>query len=171
MPPPAVLALAIVSPGTGWTLLSAEGPAEVAVVGAVFAEYGAAPQVQACVSTLGAEIAGLPGEYAPPGGRLILAMAADTAAGCVALRRQDQRRAEMKRLFVRPAFRGQGLGRVLTGAAIESARAAGYDELVLDTLPSMTEAIALYQRLGFAAIAPYASAPTPGAMHFALRLR
>jgi len=102
-----------------------------------------------CFQNFDEELAGLPGAYAPPAGRLALAIVNETPAGCIALRRIDAARAEPKRLYVRPAFRGLGLGRTLLQWVMNEARTAGYAELVGDTMPVMREALALYDRMGF----------------------
>jgi putative acetyltransferase len=102
-----------------------------------------------CFQNFGDELAGLPGAYVPPSGRLALATVDGQPAGCVALRRVDTLRAEPKRLYVRPAFRGHGLGRSLLEWVMNEARAAGYRELVGDTMPVMEDALALYDRMGF----------------------
>lgn len=112
----------------------------------------------------------LPGAYAPPGGRLLLATQDGTALGCVALRDAGGGRAEMKRLYVRPQARGLGLGRALAERIVEEARAAGYAELVLDTLPTMGTAHRLYEQLGFRPIAPYNANPVAGTRHLGLSL-
>jgi len=135
---------------------------------ALFDEYARAVDEPCCFVDFEKELAALPGEYAPPAGRLYLARADGGPAGCAALRRLDAARGEMKRLYVRPAFRGQNLGRGLAHAVIGAAREQGYARLLLDTLPSMREAIALYRTLGFREIAPYSS--TPGAICFELAL-
>jgi len=127
--------------------------------------------VDLCFQGFEQELAALPGDYAPPSGRLILARAGAEAAGCVALRRQDADSGEIKRLFVRPAHRGKGLGGVLARAMIAAARDIGYSSVVLDTLPKMTDALALYRSLGFRDIAPYYHNPIPGAIYLALRIR
>lgn len=106
-----------------------------------------------------AELAGLPGKYAPPRGQLLLATVADQAAGCVALREIDDMRCEMKRMFVYPGHQGQGVGRALAEAVIRDARALGYQRMLLDTSIRQAEAQALYRRLGFREIAPYYNVP------------
>jgi GNAT superfamily N-acetyltransferase len=136
----------------------------------LFREYQRWVDEPCCFASFEQELAGLPGEYSPPAGRLLLALADGMPAGCVALRPFDAGRGEMKRLYVRPSFRGQGLGGRLTQAAIEAARATGSRTLLLDTLPKMASAIALYAALGFARRDAYSSQPTPGALFFELRL-
>ncbi len=146
---------------------------QVAAVRALFAEYARAVAAPCCFVGLERELATLPGEYAPPAGRLFLALDASGragCAGCVALRPLDADTAEMKRLYVRPAYRGLGLGRALAAAAIAAARQTGRSRVVLDTLPSMDAAIALYRALDFKEVAPYLAAPTPGAVCYQLRL-
>jgi ribosomal protein S18 acetylase RimI-like enzyme len=130
----------------------------------LFGEYACAVDDPRCFAGFEAEIAGLPGAYAPPGGELWLAIDAGDPAGCVALRRVDAATGEIKRLYVRPAFRSHGLGRRLTRTAIRAAQATGYRRLVLDTLPSMRNAIVLYRALGFTPTAAYLDAPTAGAL-------
>lgn len=117
-----------------------------------------------------AELAALPGKYAPPRGSLLLAWRGRSALGCVALRPIDASRCEMKRLYVRPTTRGTGLGRILAVRICEEARAAGYAQICLDTLTTMTAARAVYEALGFRPIEPYVYNPLPGAMFLGLDL-
>jgi putative acetyltransferase len=105
------------------------------------------------------EVAGLPGPYAPPAGRLLLAGIGGIAVGCAALRRIDDRSCEMKRMFVRPAAQGRGAGRALGTELIRAARAEGYTSMYLDTSGRQTEAQSLYRSLGFAEVEPYYQAP------------
>jgi GNAT superfamily N-acetyltransferase len=156
--------------GARLELLEAVDAAEVAECRALFLEYQRSLGVSLCFQGFDAELAGLPGDYAPPRGRLILARDGARAAGCVALRPQGERDGELKRLYVRPEFRGTGLGRTLALRAIDAARALGYRRLVLDTLPMMVEAQRLYALLGFAEIGPYTHNPVPGARFLALDL-
>jgi carbonic anhydrase len=150
-------------------VLPVSGP-ELDRVRALFREYARWVDEPCCFASFEQELAGLPGEYAPPGGRLFLALDGAHAAGCVALRQHDSSSGEMKRLYVRGAYRGRGLGRQLAQCVIASARERGYARLLLDTLPKMTEAIALYRALGFRGVGAYSSAPTPGAIFFELSL-
>ena len=117
------------------------------------------------------EVAELPGAYAPPRGALLLARVDGDDAGCVALRPLDAETCEMKRLYVRSAHRGAGLGRLLAEAVVAEARARGYASMRLDTVPGMEAAQALYLRLGFRQTAPYTVNPVPGARFLELELR
>lgn len=136
----------------------------------LFLEYQESLGVDLCFQGFDREVAELPGDYTPPAGRLLVARDDGTAVACVALRRLDAATCEMKRLYVRPAQRGLGLGRALAGAVIDEARRIGYRRMRLDTLPSMTEAAALYERLGFQEIEPYTANPVPGARFLQLAL-
>ena len=139
------------------------GP-DIETVRALFDEYAAELGVDLSFQGFEAERNGLPGEYVPPRGRLLLAETSGTEAGCVALRPIDAQTAEMKRLYLRPSARGTGLGRRLALAIIAEARDAGYARLRLDTLPSMGAAIAMYGALGFREIPAYRHNPVPGAL-------
>jgi putative acetyltransferase len=133
-------------------------------------EYQASLGVDLCFQNFARELEELPGPYAPPQGRLYLAWARGETAGCVALRSIDARTAEMKRLYVRPHHRGQGLGRALATQVIEDARSLHYLRIVLDTLPSMREAHAMYAALGFEPVEPYTSNPIVGTRFLGLTL-
>jgi putative acetyltransferase len=145
-------------------ILPVEDANALAAVRALLEEYWASFGFTLCFQNFRDEVAALPGDYAPPAGRLALATINANPAGCIALRRVDARRAELKRLYVRPAFRGHGLGRALLGWAMDQARAAGYSEVVGDTMPAMREALALYDQMGFERTEPYANRPTDGAI-------
>src|SRR5580658_6017497 len=132
-----------------WQIDSAQGEAAIAQVRTLLEEYWNSFGFTPCFQNFGDELAGLPGAYAPPTGRLALATISGESAGCIALRRVDADHAEAKRLYVRPAFRGLGLGRALMEWVMIEARAAGYREIVGDTMPVMRDALALYQRMGF----------------------
>lgn len=142
-----------------------EGAEAVTALRTLLEEYWSSFGFTPCFQNFSAELAGLPGDYAPPRGRLAIVWADDRPAGCIALRPTDANRAEAKRLYVRPAFRGRGLGRALVEWLISEARAAGYGELVGDSLPVMGDALALYDRIGF----ERTSAPD-GAFYLRLRL-
>jgi putative acetyltransferase len=143
-------------------LVEATEGSQVVAVRELFAEYARLVDEPCCFADFDRELATLPGDY-----RLFLA---PPAAGCVAVRVLAPDTAEMKRLYVRAEHRARGLGRALAQAAIAAAREAGCRRIVLDTLPKMREAQALYRALGFRPIAPYLENPTPGALCFELRL-
>jgi ribosomal protein S18 acetylase RimI-like enzyme len=153
------------------TEIRAAGAADIPACRELFLEYEKAIGVSLCFQGFAAEVAGLPGDYVPPRGGLWLATAGDAIAGCVALRPLGAREAEVKRLYVRTAFRGLGLGRRLALLVIETARSFGYETLKLDTLPTMTEAQRLYGELGFVDTAPYNDNPIAKVrfMSYALR--
>lgn len=148
------------------------GPgAQLEAVRALFLDYAQSLGFSLCFQGFDEELRTLPGMYAPPRGRLLLAMEGDAPAGCVGLHEWDAQIAEMKRLYVRPAFRGRGLGRILTDAALADARALGYRSIRLDTIPTLMQpAIALYRELGFREIPPYRDNPIPGALYLELQL-
>jgi putative acetyltransferase len=141
---------------------NADGTADVATARALFEEYQRSLGFSLCFQNFDAELAALPGAYAPPEGRLLLAFAGGEPAGCVAFRKLGEGICEMKRLWVRPAFRGTGLGRRLAESLMAEARAIGYRAVRLDTLPSMAAAQALYLSLGFRDIPPYNDHPIEG---------
>jgi ribosomal protein S18 acetylase RimI-like enzyme len=153
------------------TRVAIETNADLETVRSLFREYERAIEVDLCFQGFEAELAGLPGDYAPPSGRLFLAMVDGRTAGCVALRAIEPGICEMKRLYVRVQFRGLRLGHRLALACIEAARELGYTTMRLDTLPSMREAIALYRKLGFVDAEPYRHNPVPGALYMQLDLQ
>jgi GNAT superfamily N-acetyltransferase len=139
-----------------WQISPAAGESDLAIVRTLLEEYWESFGFTPCFQNFGDELAGLPGAYAPPAGRLAIVRLNGESAGCIALRRIDDCRAEPKRLYVRPAFRGHGLGRALLEWVMNEARAAGYTELAGDTMPQMHEALALYRQMGFEVSAPAA---------------
>ena len=156
-------------------LLPAVGAADLAAVRGLFREYAEQLGVDLDFQGFDAELAELPGDYAAPRGTLLLARVGGEAAGCCALRPIDDvdyaNAAEMKRLYVRKAFRGFGLGRQLAEAILAAAVALGYDCVLLDTLDEMESARALYEDLGFEDIPPYYHNPLPGAHYLKVDLR
>lgn len=152
-------------------LIQAQTAAEISQARELFEEYAAGLGINLCFQNFDKELAELPGEYVPPSGRLFLALEGEQMAGCVALRRIAAGVSEMKRLYVRPGFRGTGLGRRLTETVIDTAREIGYQRMRLDTLPGkMDRAIAMYRALGFKEIEPYYSNPVAGALFMELEL-
>jgi ribosomal protein S18 acetylase RimI-like enzyme len=143
---------------------------DMAVARILFEEYSKGLGFSLCFQDFDRELNELPGRYAAPQGGLWLAWVGDMPAGCVALRPLDDGRCEMKRLYVRPAHAGHGLGRALAEAAVAGARERGYAAIRLDTLESMTAANALYNKLGFGRIEPYCDNPLPGALYYELSL-
>jgi putative acetyltransferase len=146
-----------------------EGPT-LEEVRTLFREYAASLVIDLWFQGFGRELAGLPGEYAAPHGTLLLGLIRGAATGCVAVRLWESGTCEMKRLYVRDSFKGQGLGRVLAEHAIEWARRAGYERMLLDTLPSMAAAQRLYQDLGFRNVEPYRFNPVAGTRYMELPL-
>jgi len=131
---------------------------------ALFLEYARSLDFDICFDGFAQELADLPGCYAPPDGRLLLAVDGDELAGCVALRRHDAVNCEVKRLWVRPAFRGRGVGRQLVEAVIAAGRTASYQGMLLHTLASMAPAARLYRSLGFAETPAYDATDLPGVL-------
>ena len=134
-------------------------------------EYQASIGVDLGFQGFAEELAGLPGNYAPPRGALLIAQVGSEPAGCVAMRPLDAHVVEMKRLYVRPAFRGTGVGRRLAEAIIAAAKDAGYERMRLDTIASMSAAIGLYRDLGFYEIDAYRPNPLQGPQFFELQLQ
>jgi putative acetyltransferase len=145
-------------------------PAQVDQVRILFQEYWDSFDFTPCFQNFSSEVANLPGDYTPPGGTLGLALVGGEPAGCAALRRVDEERCEAKRLYVRPGFRDQGLGKALLDWVTAQARAMGYREMCGDTMPVMSRALEMYLRAGFERTGPYAADPTPGAIYIRLRL-
>jgi putative acetyltransferase len=151
------------------TKLVVEDPA-LEEVRALFREYADWVSVDLSFQGFAEELAGLPGEYKAPAGALMLCVVDERPAGCIAVRPWQARSCEMKRLYVRKAFQGRGCGQVLAAQAIEWAKHAGYDRMMLDTLPAMTAAQHLYERLGFREVNPYRFNPIPGTRYMELPL-
>jgi GNAT superfamily N-acetyltransferase len=162
----AVLCLALME----FEIYLAKESEDIAAVQILWKEYwsslGLAPEFQSFTD----ELRDLPGVYCEPGGLLIIAQGCEKPAGTIALRRLSERSCETKRLYVRPAFRGKGLGRALLNRVITGARSIGYETMYADSLPSMADAHALYRSCGFRQAGPYSATPTPGAMYFELSL-
>ena len=154
-------------------IVQAQSEHEIQQVRELFAEYVAWLGINLCFQNYEKELAELPGDYAPPGGRLLLVLDEDgRAAGCAALRDLGKGVCEMKRLFVRPEFRGQHLGERLVDMILNDARAIGYQCIRLDTLPGkMDRAITMYRARGFKDIAPYYNNPVAGAAFMELELQ
>jgi putative acetyltransferase len=153
-------------------IVQAETQAQIAHARTLFQEYGDSLGFSLCFQSFEQELAGLPGDYAPPSGRLLLAYSGGKAAGCVALHRFAEGAAEMKRLYVRPEFRGMHIGQQLMDRVIAEARLIGYCTLRLDTIPSiMGKAVELYRSYGFHEIEPYRVNPISGALYMELSLK
>jgi putative acetyltransferase len=152
-------------------LVQAESCTHVVQARELFQEYAQSLGVNLCFQNFEQELARLPGHYAPPDGRLLLAEYDGQMAGCVALHKWEDGICEMKRLYLRPSFRGKGLGRVIAEKIIAEARSIGYQRMRLDTIgPLMKDAVEMYRKLGFREIAPYRPNPIAGAMYMELQL-
>ncbi len=136
----------------------------------LFMEYAETLDCSPCLQSIEKELERLPNEYGPPDGRLLLAVHKGKAAGCVAFRKIGDGLCEMRRMYLRPEFRGRKIGKGLAAALLDEARNAGYSRIRLYTLPSMKEAIMLYHSLGFKDIAPYGEHSIPEAFYMELKL-
>jgi len=155
----------------GFVIRQAASSAEIAQVRELFLEYAQSLGFSLCFQNFDKELENLPGDYVPANGRLLLAEYESELAGCVALRRLDDEACEMKRLYLRPKFRGKGLGRMLADKLISEARSIGYRRMRLDTVePVMKTAVAMYREMGFREIAPYRENPMAGALYMELAL-
>jgi ribosomal protein S18 acetylase RimI-like enzyme len=155
----------------GLVVKQAASPAQIAQARELFLEYAQSLSFSLCFQNFEEELAGLPGDYAPPDGRLLLAMYEDQLAGCVALHKLEPGICEMKRLYLRPQFRGKRLGRALADRIIVEARQIGYQRMRLDTVEQvMKDAVAMYRKIGFREIEPYRSNPIAGALYMELQL-
>jgi putative acetyltransferase len=156
---------------TGPKIVPAESPAQIELARELFLEYAKSLGFSLCFQGFDKELASLPGAYAPPTGRLFLCEYDNQLAGCIALRPLEPGICEMKRLYLRPQFRGKGLGRKLAEHLISQAREIGYHHMRLDTVePTMKDAVAMYRRLGFHDIPPYSKIPVDGALCMELDL-
>src|ERR1700688_702022 len=159
------------SVGKGLLLAQAESRVQIAQARELFLEYAQSLGFSLCFQNFDKELAGLPGDYAPPEGRLLLAADDGQLAGVSALHKLEPGICEMKRLYLRPRFRGRGLGRVLADRIIAEAHQIGYQRMRLDTVePIMKDAVAMYRKLGFKEVAPYRPNPIAGAMYMELEL-
>jgi putative acetyltransferase len=155
----------------GLAFKQAKTPAHISQARELFLEYAQSLGFSLCFQNFDKELATLPGDYAPPDGRLLLAEYKGQLAACVALHKLEDDICEMKRLYLRPQFRGKGLGRALADRIITEARQIGYRRMRLDTVePVMKDAVAMYRRLGFQEIAPYCENPIAGALYMELLL-
>jgi len=156
---------------TDFVIFQAESSAHIAQARELFLEYAQSLNFNLCFQSFDKELASLPGDYAPPDGRLLLAEYDGRLAGCIALHRLDEDICEMKRLYLRPEFRGKGLGRALAETIISEAPLAGYKRMRLDTVePVMKTAVEIYRKLGFKEIAPYRPNPVAGTIYLELEL-
>ena len=155
----------------GLVFQQATSPAQIAQSRELFLEYAQSLGFSLCFQGFDQELAGLPGDYAPPDGRLLLALYDGQLAGCVALHKLEHKICEMKRLYLRPQFRGKGLGKAIVEKAIAEARLIGYERMRLDTVePVMKDAVAMYRRFGFKEIPAYCANPIAGALYMELNL-
>ncbi len=154
-----------------FSIVQATTSVQIAQARELFLEYAQSLGFSLCFQNFDQELADLPGSYAPPEGRLLLAEYDQQVAGCIALHKLEADICEMKRLYVRPQFRGKGLGRILIDRIIAEARQIGYQHMRLDTVePVMKDAVAMYRKIGFREIPPYCNNPMPGALYMELAL-
>jgi ribosomal protein S18 acetylase RimI-like enzyme len=151
-------------------IVAAETPDLIPHVRALFLEYAESLGFDLCFQGFKEELAGLPGLYAPPRGRLYLADVGGAFVGSIGLRPMDEAVCEMKRLYVKPAFRGHGIARAMVYQLITDAKRIGYERMYLDTIETMAEAMALYRSVGFEECQPYSYHPVPGTRCFSLML-
>ena len=153
------------------TILQASSSAQITQARELFLEYAESLGFSLCFQNFDRELVGLPGDYAPPEGRLLMAEYEGQLAGCVALHKIEPGICEMKRLYLRPQFRGKRLGRALAEHLIAEARLMGYRRMRLDTVePVMKDAVAMYRAMGFREIAPYRPNPMAGTLYMELEL-
>lgn len=152
-------------------LVPATSAEDIAIVRELFREYAAGLSIDLCFQNFAEELATLPGGYAPPRGRLLLAKVDGKIAGCIALRPMEWETAELKRLYVRPEFRRHGIGKALVAHVLEEARAIGYRTVRLDTLREMHNAIALYTASGFREVSPYRRGEPEGIRYFEMTFK
>lgn len=156
---------------SGIELVQAASPEQIEEARRLFLEYAESLSFSLCFQSFDEELKNLPGAYAPPAGRLLLARQQSQTAGCIALRLLEPTICEMKRLYVRPVYRGKGVGQMLVDGIIDEARRIGYERMRLDTVgPTMQEAVALYRRRGFREIEPYRANPNAGVIYLELLL-
>jgi ribosomal protein S18 acetylase RimI-like enzyme len=154
-----------------FSITQATTPVQIAQARELFLEYAQSLGFSLCFQNFDQELAELPGSYTPPEGRLLLAEYDGQVAGCIALHKLEADICEMKRLYVRPQFRGKGLGRILIDRVIAEARQMGYQRMRLDTVePVMRDAVAMYRKIGFREIPPYCNNPMPDALYMELAL-
>ena len=151
-------------------IVRAQSPDQIDEVRRLFREYERFLDVDLCFQSFEEELAGLPGKYGPPDGVLLMAMDGRQSAGCVALRKVEDRVCEMKRLYLRPQYRGRGLGRLLAERILSEATALGYSVMRLDTLDKLKAAMGLYEAMGFRRREPYYGNPLPGVVYWELDL-
>jgi GNAT superfamily N-acetyltransferase len=152
-------------------IVKANTPEHMEKAREIFLQYARSLDFDLSFQGFNEELAGLPGDYTPPAGCLLLAVEKGESMGCVALRKLEEGICEMKRLFLTPEQRGKGVGRLLAEGVIREAKKLGYNRMRLDTVPSMVSAIRLYQSLGFKEISAYCYNPVPGTKFFELQLQ